>query len=153
MAAFGSFTDSHEFIPLDFRSSKKSFFVKFLYDRQCSIFFVWFSMCTFMVVHTVQWESLMPSSIRFYDLVNRPFDSSLAMECQKSIPSLQIVHVLSLIAMIAMKTPLLKPLFSHLWQIWYPYRNNCHHCPLPPSAHLTLRNVVCRHKHNGIVTN
>ena len=51
---------------------------------------------------------------RFYDLVNRPFDCSLAVGCQRSIPSQQIVHVLSLIAMIAMKTRLLKPLFSHL---------------------------------------
>ena len=41
---------------------------------------------------------------RFYDHVNRPFDWSLASGCQRSIPSLQIVHVLSRIAMIAMKT-------------------------------------------------
>ena len=51
---------------------------------------------------------------RFYDLVNRPFDCSIAMGYQRTIPSLQIVHVLSIIAMIAMKTPLLKLLFSHL---------------------------------------
>ena len=41
---------------------------------------------------------------RFYDQVNRPFDFSLAVGCQGSIPSLQIMHVLLLIAMIAMKT-------------------------------------------------
>ena len=41
---------------------------------------------------------------RLYDHVNRPFDYSLAVGFQRSIPSLQIVHVLSLIAMIAMKT-------------------------------------------------
>ena len=41
---------------------------------------------------------------RFYDHVNRPFDWSLASGSQRSIPSLQIVHVLSLIAMIDMKT-------------------------------------------------
>ena len=35
--------------------------------------------------------------------VNRPFDCSLAAGCQRSISSLQIMHVLSLIAMIAMK--------------------------------------------------
>ena len=40
---------------------------------------------------------------RFYDHVNRPFDFSLAVGCQRSIPSLQIVHVLSLIMLIAMK--------------------------------------------------
>ena len=41
---------------------------------------------------------------RFYDHVNKTFDYSLAVGFQRSIPSLQIVHVLSLIAMFAMKT-------------------------------------------------
>ena len=36
---------------------------------------------------------------RFYDHVIRPFDCSLAVRCQRSF-----VHVLSLIAMIAIKT-------------------------------------------------
>ena len=36
---------------------------------------------------------------RFYDHGNRPFDSNLAVGSQRSITSLQIVHVSSLIAM------------------------------------------------------
>ena len=40
MAAFGSFTDIHEFIPLNLMSSKKKIFVIFSYDRQRNIFFV-----------------------------------------------------------------------------------------------------------------
>ena len=82
-----------------------------------------------------------------YDHVNRPFGCGLAVGCQRSIPSLQIAHVLSLIAMTAMKTHhcLSRYFLTCDWSIFYPYRSNCHQ--------LALRNVVCRHKHNGIVTN
>ena len=64
--------------------------------------------CHFMSVLIVHWLVCRISEKlklkRFYDHVNRPFDCSLAVGYQRSIASLQIVNVLSLIAMIAMKT-------------------------------------------------
>ena len=73
---------------------------------------------------------------RFYDHVNRSFDCNLAVGCERSIPSLQILHVLSLIAMIAMKTHHCLTCLSRYfltcdWSIWYPYRSNNCHQPLP----------------------
>ena len=87
---------------------------------------------------------------RFYDHVSRPFDCSLDVGCQRSIPSIQIVHVLSLVAMIAIKT-------HHCLSSYFLTNQSGTLIVVivtsPPSAHLTLRNVVCMHKHNGIVTN
>ena len=92
----------------------------------------WMNSLTFMTVLIFHWLVCRISGKlklkRSYEHVNinRPFDCSLAVGVQRSNPSLQIVHVLSLIAMIAMKT-------HHCdWSIWYPYRSNCNQPPVCP---------------------
>ena len=67
---------------------------------------------------------------RFYDHVNRPFDCILGVGCQRSIPLLQMVHVLSLIAMIAMKT---HHCLSRYFLTCEVQSSNCHQ-PFDPSS-------------------
>ena len=51
---------------------------------------------------------------RFYDYVNRQFDCSLAVRCQRSITSLRIAQVLSLIAINWKNTIAKAVIFSHV---------------------------------------
>ena len=67
----------------------------------------------------------MKLSKRFNDHANRPFDCSLDVGCQRTMTTQYVTDLPGTVIVVTVTSP--------------------------TSAHLTSRNVVCRHKHNGIV--